>query len=209
MNRRCRVGSLLVLLLGLCGVGCSAVPAVRYFELMPSTPGETPTDAVAVGDDEGRWLGVEVLATDPPYDQERLVYRRGEASTEVGFYEFTRWAAPLGELLQRDLMRHLNGLPTLGMIEPARPGRAYDLVLDGRVLQAEEVDHSDGSLSVHLRLSLVLRDGLGAQRWGGEVHGQASGGAADGSAVMQLMHRAAVDALDSARRQIDTALAGQ
>jgi ABC-type uncharacterized transport system auxiliary subunit len=131
-----------------------------------------------------------------------LVYRRSADSTEVGFYEFTRWAAPLGQLLQRDLVRHLQRRGDLGRVEERQRQRAYHRVLRGRVLQAEEVDLPDGRVAARLRLELQLVDSSGNLCWRGEVAGEVTDHAADGAQVMALLGRAAEQLLNEAGRQL-------
>lgn len=185
---------------------CGSVPEVRYFTL--GGPDGAPSgDSDGSTLQHGLWLGVEELVADPPYDQDRLVFRQADQPAEVGFYEFTRWAAPLGQLVQGHLVRVLHGQPGIRLAEPASSGRPYDLVLRGRILQAEEVDAADGSLVARLRLSLQFVDSEGALVWNGEVLGEASGRAEDGEGVMALMRQATARALAGVERQVALQLA--
>ena len=183
---------------------CGSVPEVRYFTL--GGPDGTPSSDVSASQ-QGLWVGVEELATDPPYDQDRLVFRAAGQPAEVGYYEFTRWAAPLGQLVQGQLVRVLQGRPDIRLAEPASSGRPYDLLLRGRVVQADEVDASDGSLVARMRWSLQLVDSDGALVWNGEVLGEASGRAEDGEGVMALMRQATARALAEVDRQVTQQLA--
>lgn len=184
-------------------IGCSAVPQIRYFELaVPASESAVETPAATPQAPAILHLGVDELEVDPPYDQDRLVYRRSAESTEVGFYEFTRWAAPLGQLLQRDLVRQLQRRGDVGQVEELQGLRTYHRVLRGRVLQAEEVDLPDGRVAARLRLELQLADSDGNLCWRGEVGGEVTGHAADGAQVMALLGRAAEQLLDEAGRQL-------
>lgn len=203
--RRWRVGALGILGLILLGA-CGAVPEVRYFTL-GGPHGTVSGDPAEASAQQGLWLGVEELTADPPYDQDRLVFRQATQPAEVGFYEFTRWAAPLGQLFQGQLVRVLQAQPGIRLAEPASTGRAYDMHLRGRILQAEEVDASDGSLVARVRLSLQLVGADGAFVWTGEVLGEASGRAEDGEGVMALMRQATARALADVDHQVTQQLA--
>lgn len=189
--------------------GCSAVPEVRYYELTPPTAEPTPTATSSEAIDtlnDGLWLGVEELTVDPPYDQDRLVYRLSATSAEVGFYEFTRWAAPLGQMLQGDLVTSLEGQKGLRGVEPAVAGRVYDVLLRGRVLRVEQVDRTDGTIDAYLSISWQVADSTGRPRCRGEVDGEAQGMADDGDGVMTLMSQAASRALSKARQKVSSCL---
>lgn len=191
----------------LLSIGCSAVPEIRYFDLarpLDAIPGDDGVDpqASAASPDDRRWAVAE-LAVDPPYDQDRLVYRQSPSSGEVGFYEFTRWAAPLGQLLQKELVRRLEAVKGLASVESQVNGRSYHRVLQGRVLQAEEVDLPDGSIVARLRLDLRLEDSDGGLCWHDEIGGEASGRARHGAEVMALFHGAADQLFDELGRRLE------
>ena len=73
-------------------VGCKAVPAMHYYMLEPRAE-TTPAPG------GGLTVGVLPFAVDSPYDQDRIVYRVGDSSAEVGFYAYHRWAAPLSRMM--------------------------------------------------------------------------------------------------------------
>ena len=72
-------------------IGCKAMPTTHYYILEPRA---------GSSDDAGAGVAVGVLPfeVDPPYDQDRIVYRIGADSPKVGFYEYHRWAAPLSRM---------------------------------------------------------------------------------------------------------------
>lgn len=73
---------------------CGSVPETHYYVL--ATTRVVPSEAPAV--DRRPTVGVETFAVDPPYDQGLLVYRLAANPAEVGFYDYHRWASPLGSL---------------------------------------------------------------------------------------------------------------
>ncbi len=191
----------------LLATACSAVPEIRYFDLTQSATssavnGDVEDPKISAAPSKSPHWAVAELAVDPPYDQDRLVYRQTATSSEVGFYEFTRWAAPLGQILQRELVRRLDEPQDFAYVEAMEMGHLYHRVLRGRVLQAEEVDQGDGSITARLRLDLELEDGDGGLCWRGEIAGQASGHAKDGAEVMALFQRAADHLLGEVERQL-------
>lgn len=159
-----------LLVTGLFGllVGCSGgpVPETRYYTLRPPTE-QTVTANDASGSD-GLIVGIDSFVVDPPYDQDRLVYRPGSGSSEVGFYHYHRWASPLGALLATAFAEGLRGTDGIASVEPARSGARYTARLGGRLIYLEEVDLPEGQ-EVRLVLDLVLRDESGDEIWGARL----------------------------------------
>lgn len=145
-------------------VACATLPNPRYYQLRAE--GEAAAAAARLDDTPS--LGVREFAVDPPYDQDRIVYRVGGDSSEVGFYAYHRWAAPLGRMLPAVVAAALAGTPGLGRVEPARPGVPYTGRLAGRVLALEEID-VDGTPSVHISLVLRVEDAGGDEIWSRSV----------------------------------------
>ena len=129
-----RVGAPLLAAAALAAVACGGVPATYYYVLEAA---DSPADVAARRD--GPSIGVRSFRVDPPYDQDRLVYRVGDDSPEVGFYAYHRWAAPLARMLPTVVAASLEGIAGARTIEPAAPGRGYDLWLEGNVTTFEEV----------------------------------------------------------------------
>ena len=61
---------------------------------------------------------VEAFLVDPPYDQDRLVYRVGRNTPEVGFYDYHRWAAPLSRMLPKVVADSFGTVRGVASIEP-------------------------------------------------------------------------------------------
>lgn len=148
--------SVLAILLGCCG--CASVPRTHYYLL------EWPAGAGTVASfDEPTRIGVRPFAVDPPYDQDRIVYRVGAGSVEIGFYAYHRWAVPLAEMLPTLLADALQGAPGVLSVEPYRRGAGYDLVVEGALATLEEIDTSSGP-RVRVELSLSWYDAEGVLR---------------------------------------------
>jgi len=194
MNR----AALSVLLLAIC-IGCGSVPTTKYYVLEP--PDLRP------GAGTGARIGVAPFAVDAPYDQDRIVYRVAEDTTEIGFYAYHRWASPLARMLPRVVAATLGRQPGFALAEPAVPGRQYDATLYGRVLVFEEVDGPAGA-GVRLRLALRLVDTDGNELWADTVEHQPEARATDDvSQVVERMRTVLSSAIESAAPAIRSALA--
>lgn len=162
-----RLPAVVVLLVTIASCG-GRVPPTHYYVLEPN-PAEQGNPSSGSGD--GITVGVKPFRVDPPYDQDRIVYRLRERSSEVGFYAYHRWAAPLSRMLPVVVADGLAETEGLRAIEPVVAGREYDAYLVGRVLALEEIDHRDGQ-DVRLRLALELRLSDGPEIWSRTVEGQ-------------------------------------
>ncbi len=142
------------LIVGLCMAGCaSRLPTTHYYVLEPQ-------DVARSVPASGLTIGVPALRVAAPYDQDRIVYRVGESSAEIGFYAYHRWAAPLGRMLSPIVAEACQGLSGVQRIEPAEADRQYDAYLHGRLVTLEEIDTPDG-VRVLVRLDLrLVRNGV-------------------------------------------------
>ena len=180
MSRPGRAGVLpVVLAAALAAVSCGRIPPTHYYmiELRPPAGGAGDAASGAGGSHDGAAqagglvVGVAPFHVDPPYDQDRIVYRVGSGSPEVGFYTYHRWAASLSRMLPGAVAAALDGVAGLASIEPAAPGRDYPATLDGRLRVLEEIDLPEGQ-QVRLHLSLALRLADDTPVWSGEVRGE-------------------------------------
>jgi uncharacterized lipoprotein YmbA len=154
---------------------------------------------------EGLFVGVETFVVDPPYDQDRLVYRQDPDSSEVGFYAYHRWASPLGRLVSVAIADGLRGTPGIASIEPAISGGDYSARLRGRVIYLEEVDLPEVQ-EARMALRLELDDSKGEILWSQTVTGVASSRAESGSEMILLVQSAFDDLLLEARIGLAAAL---
>jgi ABC-type uncharacterized transport system auxiliary subunit len=151
--------------------------------------------------------GSVTFRVDPPYDQDRIVYRVGEQSAELGFYAYHRWAAPLERMIPRVVAAAFGGVPGVSSIEPVEPGRDYDAYLGGRVLAFEEIDTPDGQrVRVRLALRLFAND---EELWSQTVTGGSAFTTDDVGEVVERMRSALGNALRKARPGLQVTLSRQ
>ena len=176
--------------------GCAGrLPTTHYYVLEPS---DLPAASPQVG---GLSIGVRTFRVDPPYDQDRIVYRVGRDSAEVGFYAYHRWAAPLERMLPRVVAASFADMPGTKSIEPAVSGRSYDAYLDGRVLAFEESDTTEGQ-RVRVQLHLSLRVNDEDEVWSQTVTGHDSISTKDVGQIVESLRSALDAALRSAHPAI-------
>ena len=187
------------IMVGLCGifVGCAgSLPLTHYYTL------RRPQEAAAVHlggtASTGLAVGVDTFIVDPPYDQDRLVYRTAHNSSEVGFYAYHRWASPLGRLVAVALAEGLSGTAGIVSIEPTASAGKYDAHLGGRVIYLEEIDLPT-TQEARLALDLRLVDSEGNTLWSQILSSSVSGQAENASQIMLQMTKAFDDILGQAR----------
>lgn len=188
------------LLLAVVPLGCGGPPATHYYLLEV-----TPRGVGAAAVEHGLTVGVRAFQVDPPYDQDRIVYRVRERSAEVGFYAYHRWATPLSRMLPRAVASGLDDTDGLRLIEPAVTGRTYDAYLVGRVLTIEEVDHPGGQ-DVILRFELGLRSADGTELWSEVLTAEDTIATRDVGAIVEQMNRALGQAIDGVRDSFGRAI---
>lgn len=196
--RASRTGLLALSLLAASCLGGGNVPRTHHYVLQPPPPPARTAPS-------GLHVGVATLEVDPPYDQDRLVYRPKRGGTEVGFYNYHRWAAPLGRLMASSLAGALTGAPGVASAEPLVSGIDYDAVLFGRVVRVEEVEFPDRS-EARVALALALEGGDGEILWRGSLEGRAEGRVLDGGDAMKLVQLAFGEIVGQLRRTLGVAL---
>jgi uncharacterized lipoprotein YmbA len=180
--------------------GCAGVPRTHYYVLEPPAAAEANE-----GTEGGLIIGVRSFQVDPPYDQDRLVYRVGEGSPEIGFYDYHRWAMPVSRMLPKVVAVALNGIEGVGAVEPAAPGHSYPATIEGRVVELEEVDLPDGQ-SIRVRLVLRLRMADGSVPWSQPVAAEATVDTDEVLVVVEQMNEVLSHALRQARAGLAEAL---
>lgn len=188
-----------VLVVGLSG--CGGPPATHYY-LLELTPRVEPASTTA---ERGSTVGVRSFQVDPPYDQDRIVYRVRDRSAEVGFYAYHRWATPLSRMLPLAVSEGLKGAEGVRLIEPVVNGRTYDAYLVGRVLAIEEVDH-EGGQDVVLRLELGLHAADDTELWSEVLTAEDTIDTQEVGEIVEQMSRALGQAIDGVRGSFGQAI---
>lgn len=188
--------------------GCGKLPPTRYYvlelgEVHSSASSSSSRSAAGAG---GWEIGVRPFRVDPPYDQDRIVYRVGDDSLEIGFYAYHRWAAPLSRMLPDLVAEGLAGADGVRSIEPVMPGRDYASYLHGRLLALEEIDRADDQL-VRVQLILRLASSDGAELWSETLSTEGSTRTEEVHRVVERMSELLAEALAEARAGLARALA--
>lgn len=113
------------------GLGCGHVPQTHYYLFdyeRAFVPGQTLPVIIGVA-------SVEVV---PPYDQERLVFRRSRH--EVEFYHYHRWVESPAQLVRSCLLRDLAQSQRFRDVVPLPGHGPVDYLLSVRVERMEEWD---------------------------------------------------------------------
>jgi uncharacterized lipoprotein YmbA len=183
--------------------GCGKLPQTHYYLLELRDVHSSASSSFAGA---GGWeIGVRPFRVDPPYDQDRIVYRVGDGSPEIGFYAYHRWAAPLSRMLPDLVAEGLAGADGVGSIEPVMPGRDYASYLQGRLLALEEIDRADDQL-VRIRLTLRLTSGDGDELWSETLSAEGSMRTEEVHVVVERMSELLAEALAEARADLAEAL---
>ena len=197
MSRAARVSVLL--LLSALATGCGRLPANRYYVVQVQPPVEAERG-------DGLAIGVAAFHVDPPYDQDRIVYRLGASSPQVAFYPYDRWAAPLSRMLPAAVAAGLQGLKGVVTVEPIVPGRDHDARIHGRLVTLEEVDVADGPrVRLEITLELLARDGEGV--WSVTLQGQEAVAATEVEEIVDAMNRLLAAELGRVRPGLEEAIA--
>lgn len=135
--------TLIAVALAACG---GRVPETRYYQLAAPGTGARGGDAVLV---------LDTLATDPAYDDERIVYRT--SPYRLDYYQYHRWSAAPGTLIANYLEAALERSGTCRAVVRELTADA-SVVLGGRVVAIEEIDRSRTEWFGRIVLELTLTD---------------------------------------------------
>lgn len=125
---------------------CGAVRPSKYYalDLPPVPPATANSHDVA--------LLVGRLSAPHLYRDDRIVYRTGE--TQIGTYEYHRWAEPPTDMLESMLLRLLRGSGRYRTVQRLASNTQGDYIVRGRLYQLEE--SSSPSLSARVSFELEL-----------------------------------------------------
>lgn len=145
----CAVGSLF---------GCGGVPPMKYYQLTgPDSPPAMATAATLPVT-----LVVAPLQSSPLYRDNRLVY--ATSNTELGTYEYQRWAQPPAQMIQGLLLRELRASGKYRVVESMGSRSRGNFILRGNLYDLKEVPGP--ALAARVTLDMDLRDvATGAIVW--------------------------------------------
>jgi ABC-type uncharacterized transport system auxiliary subunit len=137
---------LVLALLASCG---GKVPPTHYYVLDLPAPEAKPADTLPYTAVVMPFRGSEMLM------QDRIVYR--ESPSQVGFYEYHRWAEDPKTTILRSLLSQLRANGTFNRVVVFEGRTNVDYVVRGRLEQLEEIDYG-GGVSVKVKISAQLLD---------------------------------------------------
>jgi len=122
-------------------------PDTRYYQLAEPKPVASQRGGVA--------LGIEPLATDTAYDDERIVYR--VTPYRLDYYNYHHWSSAPGAMIANYLEHALEHSGRFSSVT-REAGAGVAAVLGGRVIAIEEIDQSKTRWVGHITLELTLTD---------------------------------------------------
>jgi len=154
MNRRLLV--LLTLTSALFLAACGAARPSKYYSLdVPAAGPEQSRDAApATAGARSFTLLVGRIAAPHLYRDDRIVYRTG--ATQLGAYEYHRWAEPPSDMLEALLLRLLRASGKFASVQALASNAQGDFILRGRLHNFEEV--ADAALVARVAFELELLD---------------------------------------------------
>jgi len=100
-------------------------------------------------------LAVSRFETPPYLRQGKIVYRQGP--TEIGFYDYHRWAADPADSVTAAIIDSLRSSRLFSFVKPYDGQSRQDYLMSGRLERLEEIDSSSG-VRVEAKLSAELVD---------------------------------------------------
>lgn len=135
---------LVEVLLGACA---GKLPETRFYQLAPTEKASEPTGEAT--------LVLEALATDPAYDDDRIVYRT--TPYRLDYYQYHRWSAAPGMMVGNYLEQAFESSGRFRSVVREQSADA-PAVLGGRVIAIEEIDTSKTSWRGRIVIELTLTE---------------------------------------------------
>jgi ABC-type uncharacterized transport system auxiliary subunit len=146
MNRLAHV--FVVLVAAALASACGAAKPSKYYAL------DLPEGVAGAGGLHDVALLVGRISAPHLYRDERLVYRTG--ATQIGTYEYHRWAEPPPEMMEAILLRMLRASGRYRTVQRQASNTRGDFILRGRLHQFEEL--SGPSVNARVTFELELYD---------------------------------------------------
>lgn len=145
IRRLAATGALVLALLGV--VACGAARPSKFYQLdLPES--SAPPAALRFNTD----LLVGRIVAPRLYRDDRIVYRTGQ--TQIGTYEYHRWAEPPTDMLESMLLRMLRASGKYRTVQRLASNTQGDYILRGRLYQMEEADSPALAARVSFELEL-------------------------------------------------------
>jgi ABC-type uncharacterized transport system auxiliary subunit len=182
-------------LLGGCG---GKIPPTNYYVLDLPAPEAKPPDTLPYTAVVMPFRASEMLL------QDRIIFREGPS--QVGFYEYHRWAEDPRTTILRSLLNQLTTKGTFQRVVAFEGRTNVDYVIRGRLEQLEEIDYG-GSVSVRAKISAQLLDANSNRPvWSDTAEATGSVETAEVRAVVQQMSTAVRSAVGELAEGINTHL---
>jgi len=130
--------------------GCGAARPSKYYQL--TVPGDVT--GAQLTDPASVTLLLDSWGTSHLYRDDRIVY--SNAGTEMGTYEYQRWAEPPAEMIEEVLLRELRASGRYRAVYTHRSNANGDFLLRGRLYDLKEI--SGGSILAKVTFEVELRD---------------------------------------------------
>jgi ABC-type uncharacterized transport system auxiliary subunit len=141
-----RIAIALLLAAAACG---GKLPDTRYYQLA------APAGPPPASEQRDDLLVLDTPTTDQAYDDDRIVYRT--TPYRLDYYQYQRWSSPPGVMVGNYLEQAFQHSGKFrGVVHELIPDAP--VVLSGRVLAIEEVDHSKTAWAGRIVLELMLSD---------------------------------------------------
>lgn len=196
-RKKTRGAMALAILMAMGMTACGSVPATRYYLLETRATSSLPVSAPVVR--------VEPFSVEPPYDQDRVVYRVGSDDVRVRFYPYDRWAVPLQDMVADLTAAALDGAGGV-RFQRVAGARKGGFSLRGHLVRLEEVDLPSGP-HIRFRLDLVLADAHGDVVYARQLNHESAVAATEVEGVVRHMQEALLTGLRGVREELASALA--
>ncbi len=124
---------------------CGATRPSRYYAIEVPSANAASANTLPVALLVGRISAPQVLRDD------RIAYR--SSSTEIGMYEYHRWAEPPASMMEAMLVRRLRADGRYESVQSLSSNAEGDYILRGRLHQFEEIN---GNPNISARVSLEM-----------------------------------------------------
>jgi uncharacterized lipoprotein YmbA len=149
-------------------------------------------------------LAVRRFETPPYLRQGRIVYR--QAPTEIGFYDYHRWAAEPGETVTAAMIESLRSSRLFSFVKRYDGQDRQDYLMVGRLERLDEIDYG-GGVRVEAKLSAELVNlRAGVTVWTGDADETVSVDTRNVGAVVAEMSHAVQKSIDRLVANLDQQL---